>query len=82
MKLLCINSKPIESKTYINMGYGLEEGKIYETKGKPFREEGSDLCYYIEGLGSKLVCRFTELLEEKSKEDASIEKLKREFELN
>ncbi len=68
----------------IHKGKGLEEGKVYITRGKPFKcEDTGRPVYYIEGLGQKLCCRFTELLEEE--EDSAekmISKLKEEFELN
>jgi len=81
MKLLCIDNKPIVINNYIGMGTGLIEGEIYETKGKSFIRKDGNLCYYIEGLGARMVCRFTELLDEKYKEDIAIEKLKEEFKL-
>lgn len=82
MKLLCINARKIETEKFVYKGSGLEEGKIYETKGKPFLGEDSNFKYYIEGLGTRLASRFTELLDEKSEEDIAIEKLKQEFQLN
>lgn len=84
MKLLCINNKKIEFKTVIQHGTGLEEGKIYKTVGKKFNNEYGQPCYYIEGLGQKLCCRFTELLEDEkeSESEIAVRKLKEEFQLN
>ena len=68
MKLLCINDKLIVSKGtgYIcrHTGDGLKDGQTYTTNGKPFTDEYGQQCYYIDGLGSKLCCRFTELLDQ------------------
>ena len=80
MKLLCINNRKISKPPFVCSGQGLEEGKIYTTKGKPFEEDGM-MNYYIEGLGVKLCCRFTEVLEE-DKAEIMISKLKEEFQLN
>jgi len=73
MKLLCINTQVIRSKTFMRNGKvtaydmypeGLKEGEIYETDGKPFPDpEHGALKYYIKGLGTRLCCRFTEVLE-------------------
>lgn len=81
MKLLCINSKDIKTKNYLYIGTGLEEGKIYSTKGKPFIDGENELYYYIDGLGARLCRRFTELLDDSISEMA-ITKLKEEFQLN
>jgi hypothetical protein len=75
MKLLCIKAgtikKPDGTKCH---GDGLEEGKIYTTKGKPYIDpESGNKCYYIEGLGSKLVERFTELLDNEDINELSLE---------
>jgi len=64
MKLLCINTSVLKDHTGEHTGEGLEEGKIYETIGEPYKDKYSDLCYYITGLGSKLMCRFTKVIEE------------------
>ncbi len=80
MKLLCINTKIIKSGVFICHGNGLKEGEIYTTKGKSYEDEGG-MAYYIEGLGSKLCVRFTELLEEDEAE-VMLDNIKREFELN
>lgn len=68
MKLLCINDKKIriETDTHIFEASGecLKEGNEYDTRGKTFKDEDGLDCYYIEGVGAKLACRFTELLEE------------------
>ena len=82
MKLLCINNKEIRTTELIQTGEGLKEGEIYETIGEPFISENGNLCYYIKGLGAKMCCRFTKLIEEKSVEDTALEKLKEEFQLN
>jgi len=82
MKLLCINNKTIKTNNISHAGGGLKEGEVYITRGKSFIGEGGEVCYYIEGLGSKLCCRFTELLDEKAEAELAIEKLKEEFQLN
>lgn len=86
MKLLCINNKLITKETptgiFSQWGEGLVEGESYITRGKSYIDEDGDLCYYIEGLGSRLCCRFTELLDERSISEIAIEKLKEEFQLN
>ncbi len=80
MKLLCVNPKMIEIKegNHITRYHGtdLKEGEIYVTRGKPFKSESGMNNYYIEGLGPRLVCRFTELLEEEDTvEEVSLEEL-------
>lgn len=83
MKLLCVNAKIIKSKKFHHTGDNLVEGEIYITNCKQFTDEDGFLCYYIEGLGAKLACRFAELLEEdKSEAEKAIEKLKKEMELS
>lgn len=83
-KLLCINAKLIVFSNIRCHGGGLKEGEIYETKGKPFIDEYGHENYYIKGLGVKLCCRFTELLEDREEQSAekALEKLKEEFQLN
>lgn len=85
MKLLCINNKVIVKETSTEIiaaqGEDLIEGKIYETRGKAFKDEDGDLCYYITGVGTRLCCRFTELLDDKV-EKTTISKLIEEFQLN
>jgi hypothetical protein len=83
MKLLCINSKIIKTSNSRCLGRGLKEGEIYETKGKPFQDEEGLYNYYITGLGPKLMCRFTEALDEnKPTFEYSIEELIKEPHLN
>lgn len=86
MKLLCINNRLITKETatqiFRQRGEGLVEGESYITRGKSFKDEDGDLCYYIEGFGARLCCRFTELLDERSVSEITIEKLKEEFQLN
>ena len=86
MKLLCINDKYIKHNNITSRGAGLKEGETYITKGKPYAGTTGDPVYYIEGLGAKLCCRFTELLDERDEaereSDFAIEKLKEEFQLN
>jgi hypothetical protein len=88
-KLLCVNSQKIVYKTkYVEItshGTGLVEGEVYITRGKPYYDENNRLCYFIDGLGEKLACRFTELLSDTEEEriaEKAIKKLKEEFELN
>lgn len=80
MKLLCINNKDIITNRFTYVAINLVEGEIYETRGKSFRDEYGQLCYYVDGVGIRLCCRFTELLEDKS--ELAMKKLKEEFELN
>jgi hypothetical protein len=80
MKLLCVNPKIIEIKEGNHItryhGTGLKEGEIYITRGKPFKSETGMDNYYIDGLGPRLACRFTELLEEEDTvEEVSLEEL-------
>lgn len=82
MKLLCINDKIINYPTVNQYGTLLKEGNIYETKGKSYNNSYGQPCYYIEGIGTKLVCRFTELLYDETDEEKAISKLKEEFQLN
>ncbi len=82
MKLLCINNKEIVIDNIRFIPGGLEEDKDYVTRGKPFTSSSGQLCYYIEGIGKRLCCRFTELLEGENKAKIALNKLKREFELN
>ena len=82
MKLLCINNRELIIKGRRALGSGLEEGKEYETKGEPFVGDSGGLCYYIKGIGSRLCCRFTKVIEEQSVAEIAVEKLKREFQLN
>jgi hypothetical protein len=68
MKLLCINDNSIfnrdeDGNTRESQGWGLIEGHVYTTRGKKYVDEDGDECYYIDGLGSRLACRFTELLD-------------------
>ena len=69
MKLLCVNDKDIVSiKNNVqirHIGNGLVENQIYETIGKSFIDADGDECYYVSGIGTRLKCRFTELLIEK-----------------
>ena len=73
MKLLCVNDKNIlrtvNDRKVLSLGLGLVEGDVYTTRGKQFVDVDNDLCYYIEGLGVKLACRFTELLEDEVKKE-------------
>ena len=81
MELLCINSNIIEYTGSRHSGDGLVEGRTYTTIGKPYINDGGHQCYYIEGLGSKLCVRFTEL--EDSKEMISISAVKKKlFKMN
>lgn len=74
MKLLCINANEIVFPGVVTCtGLNLEEGKIYETIAKPFTDEHDLQSYYITGLGAKLACRFTELLDDSKEESKSIE---------
>jgi hypothetical protein len=80
MKLLCVNSQMIEIKEGNHItryhGAGLKEGEIYITRGKSFKSESGLYNYYIDGLGPRLACRFTELLEDEDTiEEVSLEKL-------
>lgn len=82
MKLLCINAKLIirtqNEKTYRHNATQLIEGKIYETFGKPYYNDINNYVYYINGLGEKMACRFTEVLESSFISKKSLE----EIELN
>lgn len=84
MTLLCINNKELKLKikdsTILCNGEGLKEGSLYKTKGKPYVCSSGIRCYYIDGLGEKLECRFTEYLEDKElmKQESEIDKLVRE----
>jgi tRNA U34 2-thiouridine synthase MnmA/TrmU len=71
MELLCVDASIIVSKldkdkTHEHTGEGLKEGQIYTTNGKIFEYKHGLMCYYIEGLGIKLACRFTEVLKEET----------------
>lgn len=76
MKLLCINDKFIKIPGYTYIGDGLREGEIYETIGEPFLQSPYDPClsYYIKGLGTKLVCRFTKVLDQSETQSISYSK--------
>lgn len=83
MKLLCINAKEITTATHTLSGEGLKEGEIYTTLGKTFLGKSGLPCYYIEGLGARLVSRFTELLEDTdSQSEMAVKELKKEFNLS
>ena len=97
MKLLCVNDKlivyhniTIRGIFYDNFrftGDGLKEGNIYETNAKSFMDEDNFENYYIVGLGGRLKCRFTELLDQTNQESIvdkeTKEKLKvQELQLN
>ena len=67
MKLICVNSETI---VFTNIrrtctGDGLVEGKMYTTKCKDFKDAYGELNYYIDGLGSKLKCRFAQVEDDK-----------------
>src|SRR6187401_1156999 len=91
-KLLCVNAKIIEyidpeTKEKLNLiPAGLEEGKIYITRGAPFMAEHGCYCYYIEGIGQRLASRFTDLLDDDVEEEVQAEKaivdIKNELNLN
>jgi len=78
-KLLCINTKiikfidPKTEKKWTLIPAGLEEGKIYITRGAPFLTEHGAICYYIEGLGERLASRFTDLLDDSTEEEVEAE---------
>lgn len=80
MKLLCVNARIIRTKTTNYSGDGLVEGEEYTTRGKPYMNAEGKPLYYIEGLGGRLCCRFTELLE--TPEEKFMSNLKEEFQLN
>tara|TARA_R110000868_G_scaffold103727_1_gene285495 strand:- start:300 stop:599 length:300 start_codon:yes stop_codon:yes gene_type:complete len=71
MKLICINDKVLKFKvgntTFIKNGRGLKEGETYETNAEPFTDQYGELCYYIIGLGSKLVSRFSVALDQNTR---------------
>jgi hypothetical protein len=79
-KLLCINAKVIKhfdpetEKTWILHPVGLEEGDVYITRGAQYLTEHGTYCYYIEGLGSRLASRFTDLLDDDTEEEVQAEK--------
>ena len=78
MKLLCVNTKDIIINNRLKYGgRSLKEGEIYTTKGKPYISNG-EMCYYIDGIGTKMCCRFTGVLDEKEE----ILLKQREFSLN
>jgi len=91
-KLLCVNAKIIEyidpeTKERLKLHpVGLEEGKVYITRGAPFMAEHSCYCYYIEGIGQRLASRFTDLLDDDVEEELQAEKaivdIKNELNLN
>lgn len=80
MKLLCVNASSItlKSKTQNKLvectGDNLKEEQIYETSGEPFIDEHGFPSYYIKGLGIKLTCRFTKLIEEKTSVSFKVKK--------
>ena len=84
MKLLCINTEDIIINGINNIGgKELNEGEIYTTRGKPCIDSVSKQpCYYIDGIGRRLCCRFTELLEESDKKEESIHVKEKELCLN
>jgi len=83
MKLLCINNKDINIDGRLHWGgRELKEGEIYTTKGKPFMSVNKQMCYYIDGFGSKMCCRFTELLEETDKKEETLFVKEKELCLN
>jgi hypothetical protein len=74
MKLLCINDKPIirhdvNGNLRKSLAYMLTEGEVYTTRGKRYIDEDGDECYYIDGLGSRLAIRFTELLDSEAQKE-------------
>ena len=92
-KLLCINAKTIRftdpetQKVWNLIPAGLEEGKIYITRGATFKSEHGTICYYIDELGPRLASRFTDLLdddnvEEEVQAEKAIESIKKELNLN
>ena len=90
-KLLCVNAKIInyvdpDGKKWNLIPEGLEEGKVYITRGAPFMGEHNCYCYYIEGIGKRLVSRFTDLLDDDVEEELQAEKaivdIKNELNLN
>lgn len=73
MKLLCIETKDIVIGEWTYWGgKNLKEGEIYTTRGKPFKNDSGQLCYYIDGIGRKLCCRFTELLDDTDKKEETL----------
>lgn len=82
MKLLCINNKDITINGLLHYGgRDLKEGEIYTTKGKPFNNNGQ-MCYYIDGIGSRMCCRFTEVLDETDKKEETLFVKQKELCLN
>ena len=73
MKLLCINAGIIKIGNVDCCGTGLKEGEIYTTKGEPFYYKHGELEYYIDGLGPKLMRRFTKAIDQNIKSKKSIE---------
>ena len=72
MKLICINDKVLKFKgdngtIFVKKGVGLKEGETYETNAEPFTHQDGHLCYYIIGLGAKLVLRFSVALDQNTK---------------
>jgi hypothetical protein len=72
MKLICINDRVLKFKadngTIIEkQGVGLKEGETYETNAEPFTQLDGLLCYYIIGLGPRLVLRFSVALDQNTK---------------
>lgn len=65
MRLLCINNKLIISRVGRHHGAELIEGKVYNTKANQYLDAVGMGCYYIDGIGEKLSCRFFELEDEK-----------------
>ena len=74
-ELLCINDTKIKIGGITYSGESLKEGQTYFTRGKIFETHHGVKCYYIEGLGIRLACRFTELLDNNESEIMSIKKL-------
>jgi len=80
MKLLCINSGDIKIGNSIFDGRGendnqpLKEGEQYETIGEPYISNTNQQCYFIKGYGSRLCCRFTKLIEEKTSVSFKVKK--------
>lgn len=76
MKLICINNKTIKIAGFDCYGHGLVVDNIYY--GTIGEEIGGKPCYYIDGLGLKLACRFKEV---DDFADAILERIKKEMEL-
>jgi len=65
MRVLCINNKLIVSRVGRHHGAELREGKVYNTISNSYMDAVGMECYYIDGIGEKLKCRFIELEDEK-----------------